>query len=375
MHSKRLGVGVAVVNRLLYAIGGFDGKERLASMECYHPENNAWTILPSMKTGRSGAGVAALNQYIYVVGGFDGRVQLSSVERYDTEQQIWDSVATIQVARSALSLTVLDGRLYAMGGFDGQAFLSIVEVYDPMNDRWEMGTPLTSGRSGHASAVIYQPSCANVYMDCMGGSDDKQKQLPDDDENSHNGPSTSKTAALPSNSTNALHSFSGNRCKHCDDGQQSDSFDSDGQRMAHVEHLMNHGPTETMSPDDQSKYEHQCRQAVYNLMQMDCIEKRSNGERLRSSRSASSSNRFEPTTSMSSDVSMESHEDFDARFDRDKEEERPDNPNSDDDNNVFDSDRNSRDSIAFDGIGRELKKRRNKIMLKCTHFIDFLKTQ
>lgn len=26
MHSKRLGVGVAVVNRLLYAIGGFDGK-------------------------------------------------------------------------------------------------------------------------------------------------------------------------------------------------------------------------------------------------------------------------------------------------------------------------------------------------------------
>lgn len=28
MHSKRLGVGVAVVNRLLYAIGGFDGNER-----------------------------------------------------------------------------------------------------------------------------------------------------------------------------------------------------------------------------------------------------------------------------------------------------------------------------------------------------------
>lgn len=59
MHSKRLGVGVAVINRLLYAIGGFDGNERLPSIECYHPENNAWTILPPMKTGRSGAGVAA----------------------------------------------------------------------------------------------------------------------------------------------------------------------------------------------------------------------------------------------------------------------------------------------------------------------------
>lgn len=375
MHSKRLGVGVAVVNRLLYAIGGFDGKERLASMECYHPENNAWTILPSMKTGRSGAGVAALNQYIYVVGGFDGHVQLSSVERYDTEQQIWESVATIQVARSALSLTVLDGKLYAMGGFDGQAFLSIVEVYDPTNDRWEMGTPLTSGRSGHASAVIYQPSCANVYMDCMGGSDDKHKQLPDDDENSHNGPSTSKAAALPSTSANALHSFSGNRCNHCDDEQQSDSFDSDGQRMAHVEHLMNHGPTETMSPDDQSKYEHQCRQAVYNLMQMDCVEKRSNEERLRSCRNASSPNKFEATASMSSDVSMESHEDSETRFNHDIKEDNPDN--SDGDNDVFDSNSNSncRDSIAFDSIGSDLQNRRKKIMLKCTHFIDFLKTQ
>lgn len=56
MHSKRLGVGVVVINRLLYAIGGFDGNERLASVECYHPENNEWSYLPPLKTGRSGAG-------------------------------------------------------------------------------------------------------------------------------------------------------------------------------------------------------------------------------------------------------------------------------------------------------------------------------
>lgn len=61
MHSKRLGVGVVVINRLLYAIGGFDGNERLASVECYHPENNEWSYLPSLKTGRSGAGNFALS--------------------------------------------------------------------------------------------------------------------------------------------------------------------------------------------------------------------------------------------------------------------------------------------------------------------------
>lgn len=41
------------------------------------------------------------------------------------------------------------------GGYDGTTFLSIVEVYDPVKDVWEEGEPLTSGRSGHASAVSY----------------------------------------------------------------------------------------------------------------------------------------------------------------------------------------------------------------------------
>lgn len=179
MHSKRFGVGVAVVNRMLYAIGGFDGNDRLASMECYHPENNAWTVLPSMKLGRSGAGVAALNQFIYVVGGFDGQNHLSSVERFDTDKGTWEMVAEIRTPRSALSLTVLDGKLYAMGGFDGQVFLTNVEVYDPAKNGWEDGTPLTSGRSGHASAVIYQPSTPS------GMSSQESVTVPSGNENSN----------------------------------------------------------------------------------------------------------------------------------------------------------------------------------------------
>ncbi|GLV34165.1 Keap1 [Carabus blaptoides fortunei] len=159
MHTRRLAVGVAVVNRLMYAIGGFDGHNRLNTVECYHPENNAWSMVAPMNTVRSGAGVAALNQYIYVVGGYDGSRQQNTVERYDTEKNVWELVSSIKVARSALSVTVLDGKLYAMGGYDGQTFLSTVEVYDPIKDTWEDGQPLTSGRSGHASAVCYQHQC------------------------------------------------------------------------------------------------------------------------------------------------------------------------------------------------------------------------
>lgn len=101
----------------LYAIGGFDGEHRLASMECYHPENNAWTDMPPMKFSRSGAGVAVLNQYIYVCGGFDGSRQLASVERFDTDRQTWETQTPMKTSRSALSVNVIDGRLYAMVGF------------------------------------------------------------------------------------------------------------------------------------------------------------------------------------------------------------------------------------------------------------------
>ena len=31
-----------------------------------------------------------------------------------------------------------------------------MEIYDPAKDQWELGVPMTSGRSGHASAVSYQ---------------------------------------------------------------------------------------------------------------------------------------------------------------------------------------------------------------------------
>ncbi|XP_045446590.1 kelch-like ECH-associated protein 1B [Melitaea cinxia] len=156
MGRARLGVGVAVVNRMLYAVGGFDGARRSNSVERYHPENNCWSEVAPMHYARSGAGVAAMNQFIYVVGGYDGTAQLASVERYDTERDSWEEVAPMRAARSALSLAVLDGKLYAMGGYDGTAFLDVVEIYDPASDSWKGGTPLTSVRSGHASAVCYQ---------------------------------------------------------------------------------------------------------------------------------------------------------------------------------------------------------------------------
>lgn len=54
MNLPRIGLGCAVVNRLLYAVGGYDGQSRLNQVECYNPEQNRWSFVASMKESRSG---------------------------------------------------------------------------------------------------------------------------------------------------------------------------------------------------------------------------------------------------------------------------------------------------------------------------------
>lgn len=144
------------------------------------------------------------------------------MERYDTENQVWELVAPVRIARSALSLTSLDGKLYAIGGFDGTNFLSIVEVYDPKANTWEQGTPLNSGRSGHASAVIYQPSCAANFMDCIDigtSKRDGSDSCHDETSRSSNNSQTDHQFDSSKIRGSCFHfntSFSGSSCRNCE---------------------------------------------------------------------------------------------------------------------------------------------------------------
>lgn len=60
MFRARLGLGVACLNRLLYAVGGFDGAERLECVECFDPDTNEWKNVASMHCKRSGAGALTI---------------------------------------------------------------------------------------------------------------------------------------------------------------------------------------------------------------------------------------------------------------------------------------------------------------------------
>ncbi|XP_050342451.1 kelch-like ECH-associated protein 1B isoform X2 [Nymphalis io] len=104
MATPRHRVGVAVMDGLLYAVGGSAGTEYHKTVECYDPEKDAWAYVASMGRARLGVGVAVVNRLLYAVGGFDGARRTNSVECYHPENNCWSEVAPMHYARSGAGI-------------------------------------------------------------------------------------------------------------------------------------------------------------------------------------------------------------------------------------------------------------------------------
>jgi hypothetical protein len=92
-----------------------------------------WTTKAGFPTPRSAAGGAASGGRIYAIGGWDGTNTLATVEAYDPNADAWSKVASMPTARDSLvTVTASDGRIFAIGG-DGLHGnpTTKVEVYTP----------------------------------------------------------------------------------------------------------------------------------------------------------------------------------------------------------------------------------------------------
>lgn len=64
------------------------------SVDRYNPEENRWTRVAFMTSARLCAGVAVLNNVLYVIGGSNGSDLLKTCEKYDPETNIWTPIAS-----------------------------------------------------------------------------------------------------------------------------------------------------------------------------------------------------------------------------------------------------------------------------------------
>ena len=67
--------------KLYLYVSGWCSGDAISSVERYCPENREWRLVAPMSKRRCGVGVSVLDDLLYAVGGHDGTSYLNSVER------------------------------------------------------------------------------------------------------------------------------------------------------------------------------------------------------------------------------------------------------------------------------------------------------
>lgn len=158
---------------LLYAVGGMGGDSAAPSLvEMFDPLVGKWTLAREMGSTRSRVGVAVLSRRLYVLGGYNGYERLRTVEVFDARTSTWTEVRGcvpgLQLSDSRFQLPPLiskrsavcaapmndQNQVYVCGGFDGASSLSSVESFDPALNRWTIRPSMGSNRCAAAAAVL-----------------------------------------------------------------------------------------------------------------------------------------------------------------------------------------------------------------------------
>ena len=155
MSLARSGLGCAIVDKVLYVIGGHDGTKALKIGECMDFGKGSWTWVPQMDLPRRNLGVCTDNSRIFAVGGqSDSNTTLNSWESYDPREGVWmKHTSTMNRARKYASVCFLNNGLFAVGGNDGTHYLRCCERYDLRADKWEKIAPLPHAFGANGLAV------------------------------------------------------------------------------------------------------------------------------------------------------------------------------------------------------------------------------
>ena len=154
MPTERIGLMVAAVDGILYAIGGRKiwVNADIAVVEAYDTRTNTWTMKSSMPQARSVAGCCVYNGKIYIMGGqknYTTWMTSNDLQIYDPATDRWDDTkAKMNKSRGGLRACMSNDEIYAIGGYDHFPWngLETIEAYDKVTDSWTIKTKLNEGR-------------------------------------------------------------------------------------------------------------------------------------------------------------------------------------------------------------------------------------
>ncbi|MHC3129102.1 MAG: hypothetical protein IBV52_03395 [Candidatus Bathyarchaeota archaeon] len=172
MQEARYGLGVAVVNGKIYAIGGQTGLPSagysiLNVNEEYDPATDTWVFKTPMPTERTEFGIAVYQNKIYCIGGYgyEKYEGLGTNEVYNPATDTWETLASLPTPRWDAQANVVNGKIYVIGGSS-----SAIEVYDPATDSWTTKEPTP----GTTMSIYCVSGVVNNKIYIIGPGDENQ---------------------------------------------------------------------------------------------------------------------------------------------------------------------------------------------------------
>uniref|UniRef100_A0A3P8VRX6 Intracisternal A particle-promoted polypeptide n=1 Tax=Cynoglossus semilaevis TaxID=244447 RepID=A0A3P8VRX6_CYNSE len=197
LHQARSGVGVAVLEGMIYVVGGEKDSMIFDCTERYDPVTKQWAAVASLNYPRCGVGVCpchgalyALGSYlssfiflretfrhihynvvwsvyvriyncfspgfIYVIGGIsDEGMELRSAEVYDPMSRRWSALPVMVTRRAYVGVACLNNCIYAVGGWnEALGALETVEKYCPEEEKWMEVAPMSTARAGMSVSAV-----------------------------------------------------------------------------------------------------------------------------------------------------------------------------------------------------------------------------
>ncbi|XP_033005843.1 kelch-like protein 6 [Lacerta agilis] len=154
---------MAVLGGKVYVIGGYDGIQRINSVETYDSFHNCWSEAAPLMVNVSSFGAASYKKKLYVIGGGpNGKLATDKTQCYDPATNNWTLKSPMPVEAKCVNATSFHDHIYVVGGA-----MRAVYSYSPLTDTWCLATQLSHERASCGIAP-----CNNKLF-ITGGRDEK----------------------------------------------------------------------------------------------------------------------------------------------------------------------------------------------------------
>ncbi|XP_053353461.1 kelch-like protein 6 [Clarias gariepinus] len=154
---------MAVSGGKVYVMGGFDGVQRLSSVEVYDPFHNSWSQAAPLLLAVSSFSAASHGSTIFVIGGGpNGKLATNSLQCFEAAANKWTLKSPMPIEAKCTNAVAFRDGIYVVGGAMKALF-----SYSPSADVWTLVTQL----GGERASCGLSACCNKLFI--TGGRDDK----------------------------------------------------------------------------------------------------------------------------------------------------------------------------------------------------------